>query len=138
MGSNIVCVLNWHMTCNDYGYSSKEVEAITNHVAIITQGVRAWNKWRSENPDVTPDLRRADLRGACLRWADLRGADLRGAINGKYCHETGCPYWQHIIKTDRRKENAEAINDHGQLFWQAWSFIWNDNNYDIEIIEQGE
>ena len=26
------------------------------HVAILKQGVEAWNRWREGNPDVDPDL----------------------------------------------------------------------------------
>ncbi len=50
------------------------------HVAKLKKGVKAWNAWREENPEVRPDLSGADLRGADLRGADLRGADLRGAV----------------------------------------------------------
>lgn len=45
------------------------------HVAILEQGVEAWNQWRSDNPDII-DLSMADLRRANLRRANLRGADL--------------------------------------------------------------
>jgi uncharacterized protein YjbI with pentapeptide repeats len=31
------------------------------HVAILKQGVNAWNEWRAENPKVAPDLSEADL-----------------------------------------------------------------------------
>jgi hypothetical protein len=31
------------------------------HLALIRQGVDVWNKWREENPTLTPDLRGADL-----------------------------------------------------------------------------
>jgi uncharacterized protein YjbI with pentapeptide repeats len=53
------------------------------HVAILKKGVDAWNAWRDENPDIRPDLSRANLRlgvlvGADLCRADLRGADLSG------------------------------------------------------------
>jgi hypothetical protein len=53
-------------------------------LALIRQGVKAWNGWRTENPKLRPDLRQArligaDLRGANLRQADLHQADLRGA-----------------------------------------------------------
>lgn len=74
--------------------------AHADHLTILKQGVRAWNRWRQECPDETPDLRavicsKMDLRGvdfcgvdlrgsalnsADLSAADLRGADLRGAI----------------------------------------------------------
>jgi uncharacterized protein YjbI with pentapeptide repeats len=50
------------------------------HVALLKQGVAAWNTWRRENRNVRPDLRQADLRGRNLRNANLSGADLRGAI----------------------------------------------------------
>jgi hypothetical protein len=66
-----------------------------NHVAVLKQGVEAWNSWRRQYPDVRPslrgaylnglplcrlDLRDTDLRFAFLFRADLRGADLRGAV----------------------------------------------------------
>jgi hypothetical protein len=41
--------------------------------------VKVWNKWREENPDVKPDLRRADLHGANLAEANLHDAALRKA-----------------------------------------------------------
>jgi hypothetical protein len=50
------------------------------HLEILKQGVKAWNEWRREHPDVKPDFSRADLINANLRGADLREADLREAI----------------------------------------------------------
>lgn len=54
------------------------------HVAILEQGVWAWNKWRRGKILLIPDLRGVDLRGADLRGisffhVDLTGADLREA-----------------------------------------------------------
>jgi hypothetical protein len=69
------------------------------HLAILKQGVEVWNKWREENPEIRPDLSRANLKraklidvnlrnvtlfsanlnGAELIDADLSGADLKGA-----------------------------------------------------------
>ena len=54
------------------------------HVALLKQGVAAWNAWRRKNQDVRPDLSEAnlseaDLRGANLRRANLWQARLRGA-----------------------------------------------------------
>lgn len=56
-----------------------------DHVACLRRGVGAWNAWREQNPEVTPDLRGGALRGldlsdANLAGADLREADLRGTI----------------------------------------------------------
>ena len=69
------------------------------HIDILNRGVEEWNRWRDENPDITPnlegvkcthaDLQKVNLRNANLREvdfsnsdfreADLRNADLRGA-----------------------------------------------------------
>jgi len=49
------------------------------HVALLKQGVDAWNVWRRDKPDVVPDLRTAGLRGANLSKADLSGMGLRAA-----------------------------------------------------------
>ena len=57
------------------------------HVALLKQGVPAWNEWRLKNPDTRPDLSGADLRGdprdlvipVNLSGADLSGANLTGA-----------------------------------------------------------
>ncbi len=34
------------------------------HLAILKQGVDAWNNWRKQDPDVMPDLDGAPLFGA--------------------------------------------------------------------------
>src|SRR6266700_3012158 len=44
------------------------------------QGVKAWNQWREEHPEIHPDFTEADLREAYLRNANLEGANLTGAI----------------------------------------------------------
>jgi uncharacterized protein YjbI with pentapeptide repeats len=49
------------------------------HVAILRKGVAAWNKWRSENLDIRPNLREAELREENLGEARLYEAILRGA-----------------------------------------------------------
>ena len=58
--------------------------ANAKQLAILKQGVEAWNAWRLAHPGAQIDLREADLSGmdlwgAKLWWADLRDADLRGA-----------------------------------------------------------
>jgi hypothetical protein len=55
------------------------------HLALIKQGVDAWNKWREEHPDTRPDLSHANLSGADLSEAYVTGADLnliRANLNG--------------------------------------------------------
>jgi len=48
------------------------------HLAILKNGVQAWNQWREENPDVEPDLRDADLREIDLIRVNFRVAKLSG------------------------------------------------------------
>jgi len=42
-----------------------------DHVAILEQGVAAWNTWRDENPNIIPDLSRENLTNAHLPRANL-------------------------------------------------------------------
>lgn len=56
-----------------------------SHLAVLKQGMDAWNKWRTAHADIRPDLSNASLRGLDLAKADLAGAnfrktDLRGTI----------------------------------------------------------
>ena len=51
--------------------------ASDEHVALLKQGVAAWNEWRLKNP--RPNLSGVNLGGADLREVNLRGADLTGA-----------------------------------------------------------
>ena len=47
------------------------------HFEIIQQGVEEWNQWRSENPEIEPDLADVDLSGMKLNNANLSDTDLR-------------------------------------------------------------
>ena len=47
-----------------------------NHLAILQLGVEAWNAWRQQNPNESPDLNGAKLNEAKLNEADLNGAQL--------------------------------------------------------------
>ena len=49
------------------------------HVALLRQGVEAWNQWRTQHPGTRPDLSSAHLYGLDLVEVDLSGADLRHA-----------------------------------------------------------
>ena len=53
--------------------------ADNNQIAILSQGVEAWNKWREENPDVLIDLKSAELMHMDLENANLSEADLKKA-----------------------------------------------------------
>jgi uncharacterized protein YjbI with pentapeptide repeats len=49
------------------------------HLRILKQGVEAWNAWRRENPDIKPNLFRANLAGTSLYRVNFRKANLREA-----------------------------------------------------------
>lgn len=49
-----------------------------DHLAILKQGVPAWNQWRHKNKELV-DLRGANLHSASLAGVKLSGANLRGA-----------------------------------------------------------
>jgi uncharacterized protein YjbI with pentapeptide repeats len=58
--------------------------ANAEHVAVLDGGVDEWNKWRTEQGDLRPDLSEMTLTGrylygANLSWCNLSGTDLSGA-----------------------------------------------------------
>jgi len=53
------------------------------HVALLKQGVAAWNAWRDENPDIKADLSGANFIEADLSEANFIKADLSGASLSK-------------------------------------------------------
>jgi len=53
------------------------------HLEILKGGSSVWNRWRSENPGVVPDLAGAHLREGRLSRANLTVADLRLAYFGR-------------------------------------------------------
>jgi hypothetical protein len=36
------------------------------HVAVLEEGVEAWNKWREESGNLTPNLLKANLSGPII------------------------------------------------------------------------
>lgn len=50
------------------------------HLAKLSEGVKAWNQWRSDNPDTRPYLDNADLAGVHLLRVNLADANLSKAI----------------------------------------------------------
>lgn len=47
-----------------------------HHLRILDQGVGAWNRWRTDNPDIRPNLRGANLSDRDLTGINLDDADL--------------------------------------------------------------
>jgi uncharacterized protein YjbI with pentapeptide repeats len=49
------------------------------HLAKLKEGLKAWNQWRNDNPNVRPDLNQAHLENASLQRLDLSYARLSHA-----------------------------------------------------------
>ena len=80
------------------------------HVALLQQGVTAWNKWRRENANVLPDLRRANLRKANLFGANLSEANLTEAkLTDATLRKAN------LIKADLRGESPRGEPQRGEL-----------------------
>ena len=59
-----------------------------DHADILSRGTNGWNRWRSENPTIRPDLSGADLSDLDLPGANLGEADLTDAeLCGTNLHE---------------------------------------------------
>jgi hypothetical protein len=112
------------------GSSVGAVVANEEHVALLKQGVDAWNAWRRENLDVPPDLSEADLSGANLSWAalfkanlfkaNLRRASLREAdLSGTNLREAN------LSRADRSgadpSEAARPIPGRWREFFRRWN-----------------
>jgi uncharacterized protein YjbI with pentapeptide repeats len=82
------------------------------HLEILKQGVDVWKKWREENPDVEPDLIKADLSGLDLRSAFLWGANLTKANLSR----------SDLSRTNFIKANLNEANlSEAQLLWAKFS-----------------
>lgn len=49
------------------------------HLRILKQGVKVWNQWRNEHPEIRPDLSYVNLANSDLTYVDLSDVDLTGA-----------------------------------------------------------
>ena len=61
---------------------------VVTPLEILQQGVEAWNQWRQEHPEVTPDLEGAHLDHFNLSNADLRDIDFgQATLTGTNLHD---------------------------------------------------
>jgi len=74
-------------------------------LAILKQGVEAWNWWREQNPDVKIDLREAILKGVDLSDANFSKANLRGANL-----ELAKLWKAYLLRADLSKANLRDSN----------------------------
>ena len=90
------------------------------HLALLMQGAVSWNRWRSYNPEVTPDLAGAALRGADLRDANLARSDLRGAyLSGANLHDVN------LERSDLTNANLETAILYGT--WLEYAILYEAN-----------
>jgi hypothetical protein len=85
------------------------------HLKILKQGVKAWNKWREENPDIEPKLIKAELFDIHLSKADLSGADFSGAeLGGAVLSEANLHgaklSWAYLTMADLRNVDLIGAN----------------------------
>ena len=92
------------------------------HVKILKQGVKVWNKWREEK-DLIPELDGTDLRGMKLQganfsWAELNRTNLFEAnLEGANLNEAHLS-WAELINTNLRRTNLRSTN----LSWSTFIF----------------
>ncbi len=84
------------------------------HLKILKQGAEAWNQWREKNPEITPDLSKAnlimaDLSKANLNKADLTGANLTGAQDLTAKQLVTTINWQEAILDSSLRVEAEKL-----------------------------
>jgi hypothetical protein len=90
-----------------------------NHMRIAKSGMRSWNRWRSANLRVQPDLTRIDLsrknlagydfRGVGLFKANLSGANLKGANLRQSI----------LIKTNFQNADLTGAHIYGASVWDV-------------------
>jgi uncharacterized protein YjbI with pentapeptide repeats len=70
-----VFVLKYGRHCRKITLSRQENTNMANpkHLAILKEGSERWNTWRSQVPEVIPDLRGRDLSGAYIGLSNIEG-----------------------------------------------------------------
>ena len=84
------------------------------HLEILKQGVKVWNKWREESPDVRPDLIEADLSLSHLSEVNFHRTKLLGTILS-YSHMSGA----NLLEADLRGANLSDANLSGAYLNRA-------------------
>jgi uncharacterized protein YjbI with pentapeptide repeats len=97
----------------------ERVMANKEHLEILGRGVEAWNKWRSENPEIRPNLSGAELISSNLNDVNLAGADLYGAnLSGSDLSGANLIYAE-LIGANLRDANLNKANLSGAELGRA-------------------
>jgi hypothetical protein len=89
------------------------------HLKILKQGVRIWNQWREENPDIRPNLRRAGLNQADLGEANLSRADLDRADLSRANLSFADLHRADLNRTDLKRANLGGADLGGANLFRA-------------------
>jgi uncharacterized protein YjbI with pentapeptide repeats len=93
--------------------------ANAEHVAILKEGVEAWNRWREKNPSIRFDIVGADLGGVDLNGAFRSGVKLHGArlagTNLRRANLAGAI----LSEADLSGANLESANLNLAILWGA-------------------
>ena len=85
--------------------------ANVEQVALLKQGVEAWNSWREQNPKAVIDLEGADLSNASLARINFAEARLDGANLSCACME-----YANLVRARLQRTNlAHAVLAHANL-----------------------
>jgi hypothetical protein len=94
------------------------------HLRLFNLGVEVWNMWRTENPDIQPDLSESDLACTDFWGANLSGANLR-RTNLQRCNLWGGDFERanlsgtNLAEADLMKSKLCAANLEGANLWEA-------------------
>lgn len=83
------------------------------HLSVLLQGSQEWNGWRDANPEVQPDLRKADLHEAELSGAKLSRAVLIDADLQRACLKEADLAGANLRRADLRNTDLQRANLHG-------------------------
>jgi Pentapeptide repeats (8 copies) len=89
------------------------IMANKEHLEILKKGVKEWNKWREDNPEIVPDLKEAHLRIRHLEGARLDFVLLDGAILIKAHLEGADLSMTYLNKANLNKANLTGANLRG-------------------------
>ena len=84
--------------------------ANADHLEALQQGIRTWDRWRKDHPQIRPDLSRVELPGINLSGADLRFVKLNGADLNQADLQFADMIGVRLCRADLRKANLKKAD----------------------------